>query len=184
LATIFTHAIVAGSLTQVGPNLDKRKKIRLLFLLLFVALIPDADVISFALGIPYQHFLGHRGFSHSILFAVILALPCALFVFNRTEYFSSSWWWVYLLLVLAGISHGVLDAMTDAGLGVGFFIPFDLNRYFFDWRPIKTSPIGIARFFTYKAWLILQSELIFIWLPVLLSAFVIRIGRRIFSKKV
>nr|HRC76832.1 rhodanese-like domain-containing protein [Kouleothrix sp.] len=32
--------------------------------------------------------------------------------------------------------HGVLDAMTDGGLGVAFFAPFSATRYFFPFRPI------------------------------------------------
>jgi inner membrane protein len=43
-------------------------------------------------------------------------------------------------------SHGILDAMTDGGLGVAFFSPFDDTRCFFPFRPIKVSPIGLSFF--------------------------------------
>ena len=36
-----------------------------------LALLPDADVIAFKLGIPYSAPWGHRGATHSLLF-----LPC------------------------------------------------------------------------------------------------------------
>jgi len=49
---------------------------------------------------------------------------------------------------LATASHGLLDAMTDGGLGVAFFVPFDKHRYFLPWTPIRVSPIGVGRFFT------------------------------------
>ncbi len=56
---------------------------------------------------------------------------------------------VWLFLFVATISHGILDALTDGGLGVAFFAPFVNTRYFFPWTPIKVSPIGAggANFF-------------------------------------
>src|SRR5262245_62425304 len=41
-------------------------------------------------------------------------------------------------------SHGLLDTLTDGGLGAALFWPFDLTRYFAPWRPIPVSPIGLA----------------------------------------
>ena len=57
------------------------------------------------------------------------------------------------------------DAMTTGGLGVAFFSPFDNSRYFFPWRPIKVSPIGIGKFFTMRGIQVLKSELLWIGLP-------------------
>lgn len=71
--------------------------------------------------------------------------------------------WAYLFL--ATTSHGLLDAMTDGGLGVAFFSPFENSRYFLPWRPIHVSPIGIARFFSARGLYVLQSEIRYIWLP-------------------
>jgi inner membrane protein len=62
-------------------------------------------------------------------------------------------------------SHGMLDAMTDGGLGVAFFAPFDNARYFFPWRPILVSPIGIAQFFSGYGLDVLLSEFVWIWVP-------------------
>ena len=75
---------------------------------------------------------------------------------------------VAALAFLACASHGVLDAMTDAGLGVGFWIPFDNTRTFFEWRPLRVSPIGIQRFFAGDAWPILASEARVLALPLVL----------------
>src|SRR5215831_7502105 len=47
---------------------------------------------------------------------------------------------LFAYLFLATASHGVLDAMTNGGLGVAFFSPFDTTRYFLPWRPIRVSP--------------------------------------------
>jgi inner membrane protein len=76
--------------------------------------------------------------------------------------------WLYFFLATA--SHGFLDAMTDGGLGVAFFAPFDNHRYFLPWTPIRVSPIGIGRFFTDRGFVVLQSELLWIWLPAALLA--------------
>lgn len=65
------------------------------------------------------------------------------------------------------VSHGILDAMTNGGLGVAFFAPFDTQRYFFIWRPIQVSPLGVRRFFTWRGLGILSSEILWVWLPCL-----------------
>ena len=38
-----------------------------------LAVIPDLDVIGMRYGIPYGDMFGHRGFTHSLFFAVVLA---------------------------------------------------------------------------------------------------------------
>jgi len=58
------------------------------------------------------------------------------------------------LFLLATASHGLLDSMTD-----------DNHRYFLSWTPIRVSPIGIGRFFTSRGYAVLQSELLWIWVP-------------------
>ena len=76
-------------------------------------------------------------------------------------------------LFLATASHGVLDAMTNGGLGVAFLSPFDNSRYFLPWRPIRVSPIGLGRFFGQRGYLVLQNELLWIWLPAGLFALLV-----------
>jgi inner membrane protein len=73
-------------------------------------------------------------------------------------------------LFLATASHGFLDALTNGGLGVAFFAPFNNNRYFFPWRPIQVSPISLGKFLSQRGYLVLKSELLWIWLPTALVA--------------
>jgi hypothetical protein len=47
--------------------------------------------------------------------------------------------WVRPYFFVVTASHGALDAMTDGGLGIAFFAPFDNTRYFFPFRPIKKN---------------------------------------------
>jgi inner membrane protein len=131
--------------------------------------IPDVDVIGFSFGIRYGDFIGHRGFTHSLLFAALLAGAATLLAFPRNLAAANRYsLWAYLFLATA--NHGLLDAMTDGGLGRAFFAPFDNTRYFLPWTPIRVSPIGIERFFSSRGLTVLQSELLWIWLPAALLA--------------
>jgi inner membrane protein len=80
---------------------------------------------------------------------------------------------LWLFLFLATASHGVLDAMTNGGLGVAFFAPFSDTRYFFPWHPIVVSPISISEFFGPRGLRVIWSELGWIWAP---SAVVFLVG--------
>ena len=65
MPTIVTHAAVPLCL---GLGLG-RKVIppQLLFTGVILAMLPDADVLSFKLGVAYGNVFGHRGFTHSLL---------------------------------------------------------------------------------------------------------------------
>lgn len=127
--------------------------------------IPDVDVVGFRFGIRYGDFWGHRGFTHSLVFAALLAGAAVVLEFRQPlSSVSRGYLWTYFFLATA--SHGVLDAMTNGGLGVAFFAPFDNRRYFLPWRPIRVSPIGLGRFFTERGWAVMKSELLWIWIPV------------------
>ena len=45
--------------------------------------LPDLDVIGFRFGIHYGDFWGHRGFTHSLVFAALLASVVALVMTRR-----------------------------------------------------------------------------------------------------
>jgi inner membrane protein len=173
--TVFTHALVGGALTQVAPSDFPRWKVFLA--LVFVAIVPDLDVIAFSLGIPYAHPLGHRGFSHSLLFAGGLsALVCVAF-FCEPSRFSKSWWWLVGITFLAAVSHGLLDTATDAGLGIGLLIPFSEKRFFFEFRPIRTATVNPLTFFQRRSLAILWSEVMWVWLPLFSLSVIYQIGR-------
>ena len=133
------------------------------------SVLPDIDVIGFGFGIRYGDFLGHRGFTHSLVFAALTAAVVTGLLFRRLlPSVSQLSLWAYFFLATA--SHGLLDAMTDGGLGVAFFAPLDNSRYFLPWRPIHVSPIGITPFFTARGLAVLQSEFFWIWIPAGLLA--------------
>ncbi len=131
------------------------------------SVLPDVDVLAFRLGIPYRHLFGHRGFAHSLLFAALVGFLVTLLAFRTEPRFSFRWWKQVVWFFAVTASHGVLDAMTGGGLGVGFFIPFDTHRYFLPWRPLVVSPIGVRGFFSRWGVRVVTSELLWIWLPLL-----------------
>jgi inner membrane protein len=133
------------------------------------SVIPDLDVIGFRFGIKYGDFWGHRGFTHSLVFAALLALVIVALGFRHgVTGMPPLLMWSYFFLAAA--SHGLLDAMTDGGLGVAFFAPFDNHRYFLPWTPIRVSPFGVGRFFTARGLAVLRTEFVWIWLPAMLLA--------------
>jgi inner membrane protein len=144
------------------------------------SVIPDLDVIGFRFGIRYGDFWGHRGFTHSLLFAALLASAVLFMGFPRgLPSLGRLPLWMYFFLATA--SHGLLDGMTDGGLGVAFFSPFDNQRYFLPWTPIHVSPIGLGAFFTDRGLAVLPSEILWIWLPTTLLVIAAWIVRRLFT---
>lgn len=163
MATVFTHALVAASLGQAG-RADWRKDWRFWYIAVLCSILPDVDVLGFRLGIHYGDLWGHRGMTHSLLFAAIVAVVMAFrFRLPRVER-----WKMILLLFVITASHGVLDAMTNGGLGVAFFSPFDRTRYFFPWTPVQVSPIGAGGFFSQRGMEVVWSEIVWLWGPSIL----------------
>jgi inner membrane protein len=68
------------------------------------------------------------------------------------------------------LSHGMLDACTNGGPGIAFFAPFSNARYFFPFRPLVVSPIGVQGVFGARGLRIFLSEARWILLPSTLVA--------------
>jgi inner membrane protein len=125
----------------------------------------DLDVVAFRFGVPYDHLLGHRGLFHSLFFALVLGVGVTSVFFRCEPVFSARWFLFCAYFSFLGASHGLLDAFTGGGLGIGLFSPFDTTRYFFPWTPIAVSPFNIRAFFTKWGLRVMASELLWIWLP-------------------
>ena len=141
------------------------------------AALPDVDVVSFAFGVRYADMFGHRGITHSLPFAVALALVIVLLFFRDTELLSGYWWLLVVYFFVVTASHAVLDALTNGGLGVAFFAPFSGQRYFFPWRPIEVSPIGLG-FLSARGVMVLLNEIMWIWTPSAVVVFLAWLFRR------
>jgi len=161
MPSIFTHALLP---VAAGLALGRaRVPVPLMLTGAALAALPDLDVVGFRLGIGYASDLGHRGFTHSLLFALLLAGGCTAL------WWRSRPWPAFLFLFASLVSHPLLDMLTDGGQGVMLLWPLSETRLFLPWQPIRVSPIG-ARFFTARGLETVWSELTRIWLPLLLLA--------------
>ncbi|SDS38083.1 inner membrane protein [Polaribacter sp. KT25b] len=174
MASLIGHAFTSIAL---GKSFSRnRRNWKLILIAIVCAIIQDIDVIGFQFGIPYNSFWGHRGFTHSLFFALLLAILVTA-IFYKKLFFSKKGIILILFFFLCGAFHSILDAFTDGGNGVAFFTPFNNTRYFFPWRPIKASPLGITRFFSERGMLVIRSEVTWIVLPgfiYMVIAFLIR----------
>ena len=64
--------------------------------------LPDLDVAGFEFGVPYGHMLGHRGLSHSVVFALLLS-ACVV--------------WLLPVVMQSPPSEGVEDIFPSLSLG-------------------------------------------------------------------
>src|SRR5205085_6472191 len=171
MASAFTHAFFAAAMGKVYAV--KSQPARFWLLSMLCAVLPDADVVGFAFGVHYDSMFGHRGLTHSLAFALLLACVVVALFFrdapNRKALVA------YFFLVTA--SHGALDAVLAGGLGVAFFAPFSGERYFFPFRPIVVSPIGLTEFFSEWGAAVIKSELLWVWLPASLVVALVLILR-------
>ena len=134
------------------------------------SVVPDLDVIGFGFGVRYGDILGHRGLTHSVLFAAAAGALLGLTLFREA---AAGGRLVFLFLFLSTLSHPLLDMLTNGGLGVALSAPFSGERYFFPWRPIEVSPIGVSSFLSDRGVRVILSEARWVWLP---SALVYGLG--------
>lgn len=179
MASAFSHVIVAVAMGSALRNEELRG--RELSLGALCSVLPDLDVIGFPFGIQYGDMWGHRGLTHSVSFAALLAGILVALCNRGKPAIAMTGLFLYFFLCTA--SHGVLDAMTNGGLGVAFFSPFDTTRYFFSVRPVLVSPIGITEFFSEYGARVLANESIWIGLPSLALFVLLRAIQRVRGAK-
>jgi inner membrane protein len=155
--SIISHAVVA---VASGISFAPRDvPYHFWALSLICSVIPDAYILAFSFGIPYYHLFGHRGFFHSPFFGLLMGIFIISVFFRGIEFFSRQWFFYFTFSFLLFASHGILDAFTNGGLGISLLAPFDNTRYFFSWRPIAVSPIGVASFLSRWGLVVIKSEI-------------------------
>jgi inner membrane protein len=164
MPSALTHAAVGLALAPVLGRPGAPRRLWLLGAL--AAAAPDLDVIGLRLGVDYGALLGHRGLSHSLFFAALLAAA----LLRAGPSFPRGRAWLYLFAAIA--SHGLLDMATDGGLGIALFAPFSSARLFFPFRPIRVSPLGVNAFVSARGAAVLESEALWVWLPAATLALV------------
>lgn len=159
MPTVISHAVVAAGLYRfvAGPAEKSRWGMGAAVVL---AMLPDADVAWWN-WTEYGRPWGHRGMTHSIAFAVVAGALVAWLLRKRVHYAGGTLW-LAITLAACAATHGLLDACTDGGRGVGFWLPFDDRRVFFGLQPIPVSPISVD--VSDPAVLrVLAAELILVW---------------------
>lgn len=146
---------------------------RAMFWFSLMSLLPDADVVAFSLGIPYEAPFGHRGASHALVSAPVLAILPSLML---SQYLKTSKLRTWLLGSVVVMTHGPLDMLTDGGMGVALLWPFSDERFFAPWQPIPVAPIG-RHMLSPRGLFVVSYELL-MFLPFLLYAFWPRAQKR------
>ena len=174
MPTVISHPAIPFAIAMLGGA--QKVSGRLLLAAAGASILPDVDSIGFHLGIPYGHMMGHRGFTHSIVFALVIGLLGMPLASKLQAHRITA----FLVLFISTLSHGLLDALTSGGLGIAFFSPFSNRRFFFPWRFIRVSPLSVEGFMNENGWEVLRSEFMWIWLPALVVGSVGILCRRIF----
>jgi inner membrane protein len=120
-----SHAVTGAAL---GGCLAKGKELRAAMLVgMLAGTAPDLDVFIRSASDPLLQLEYHRGFTHSLLFAPVLALVCAAvfhpFVRSRLRFGKS-----VLVCFLALVAHALLDAATSYGTNL--------------WWPLSDARVG------------------------------------------
>ena len=162
MPSFISHAVAATGIAApfYRPGVPRR----LLIVGAAFAAMPDLDAIGFWLGVPSGGLFGHRGITHSLSFAVVLATTTVALRYRKgAGPLGPGLVWLFLLLATA--SHGLLDTLTDGGRGVALLAPFSLERFVAPVRPIAVSPIGFHGVLSLRGLRIAGTELLVIWLP-------------------
>ncbi|MBK7862036.1 MAG: metal-dependent hydrolase [Archangiaceae bacterium] len=129
-----------------------------------LAMLPDADVIGFPLGVQYGDPWGHRGATHSFVFALLVTLAAYLAAPPlKLPPLATA----VCTLVSIG-THGLLDSLTNGGLGCALLWPFSNERFFAPFTPIPVAPIG-GGMLSLRGLLVLLVELV-LFSPLLIYA--------------
>ena len=175
MPTIITHSVFAIALAHLFKLSELPRHFWLLAII--CSILPDLDVIGFKFGVAYADPWGHRGMTHSLSFAVVTSL-LVVFIFFWQVRFRHIRTRLFIFYFLVTASHGVFDALTNGGLGIAFFAPFDNGRYFFPFQPIEVSPIGLKNFLTERGLTVLLSEIYWLILPSLGLMLIVKVIRR------
>ncbi len=162
MASCFSHPAVPLAIAGWVPSLRRRS---LLVTAALLSAAPDLDALGYFAGVPYQAWCGHRGCTHSLLFALLPAVLLGPWLARRTGVPRGC---VIAFFGAAMASHGLVDMATNGGRGIALLWPFADWRLFWPVTPIEVAPLGVRAFFSVRGLEVLASEAVWLWLPALL----------------
>ena len=172
MASVFAHAAIP--VVTRGAVAAEGLERRLLFVGIFCATWADLDLVTLAFEVRPNEIAGHRGLTHSLFVAALVALVASALFFRALRIGSRTWWRVALFLFAMGASHALLDAMTTAQDGVALFWPFDARRHMFPFRLLASCPLGMEEAFGTWGFLTLANEMLYVVLPLALAMTALR----------
>jgi len=125
MPTPISHAAVGYALGAWLPHETPPSATRVCIAAAACAALPDIDVLGFA---------PHRSITHSLAFAVVAGVLAAFLLFPRAG--ARTRRQLAVTLVLALLSHSLLDGLTTYSMGIEYFAPFSQVRYRFLWTPL------------------------------------------------
>ena len=163
MPTVFTHAVLGATAFSLVAR-GRRGSTVGAGAAAAVSMLPDIDVVWWDLTFYWEPW-GHRGMTHSLTAAFLVGAIVAWACRRRVD-FPGGPWALFAFLAAVMASHGVMDAMTNGGFGVGFFLPFVDERYFMPIRPVPVAPITGNPFHP-RVLQVLAVEVLLFWPPAL-----------------
>jgi inner membrane protein len=118
--------------------------------------IPDIDFVTVLWMGPTEQLIAHRGFTHSILFAILISFFLAVVAerFHRPHNISLKKWILFLGTEI--FVHLLIDAFNN--YGVGWFEPFSHTRISFHAIFVADPFFSIAPGVAFLALVLLRSD--------------------------
>lgn len=130
-----THSLAGALATKIvetnrPPAEDEKRTHRVLFWLTVTAAnLPDIDSLMNIFGDPFFVIKHHRGITHSLLVAPVLAFLPAIVAYRVSSVKNLKLLWI---MALVGVSlHIFFDVITT--FGTQLFAPLSAERYSLDW---------------------------------------------------
>ncbi len=158
MATYLHFAPAIALAVALGPS---RVGWRLVLAGAACGVIPDLDFLSIKMGFDrYGGTYGHRGFTHSLSFAVLMGFVGVLWPGGDWRRRVGRG----CFLALCAVSHPLMDGLLDVGICNAWLWPLDGARHCLDRRPIPMRGVPL---FGQERFLL---ELLWIGMPLLLMA--------------
>jgi inner membrane protein len=115
---------------------------------------------------------GHRGFTHSLVFAALLGAAFTTLTVRHDaagqpdQAYRRRLW---LAFALATASHAGLDSLTTYGDGVALLAPFDWALLTAPWHPLGSPDAARGRGPVIRSLLLFANEAVWVWIPALTS---------------
>ena len=162
MPTPLTHAL--AGITVAAPLRLRPTPRRTWIAAACCAMLPDIDITWYSRRMPHDTFLAHRGITHSLAFAAVVAAIVTGLAFTGPAWRGARLR-LWLTLALAMASHGLLDALTRYDRGVMLLAPFSRQRFVFPWHPLALPFPPSLPGWGARLWWIAVWEVSCVWLP-------------------